>query len=422
MSLRRRARRAPRMGGFDHGGWLGLLDISGPFLSIPVLRRVWPAGLDTLEQPTRAGFRAEHADYFDVPAEKRDANHWIRYVLADLLGWVDLLAWDSETDAEGLKLAFPEHGEAVTPSFGLQRRDGEFGLLGLVGDESPTGRVAGSTWAASHADRLAHLLRRHDVPLGLATNGSFWVLVRAPRGKATTQATFDARVWCEEPDLLRAFVSLLSRVRFVGVPDEETLPALLDQSEDNQEEITEALGIQVRQGVELLIGAIGLGEQEIRRRRPEIPPLPAHEAYVGAVTVMMRLLFLLFAEERHLLPNDQPVYQACYSVSRLVDELEGRASEPGGEAVLERTNIAWHRILALFRAIHGGIRAESLNLPPYDGGLFDPDITVIWAGPATRSPADCTRCCASWSRAVSGRRSSPARPPACGAGPAIGSR
>ena len=47
------------------------------------------------------------------------------------------------------------------------------------------------------------------------------------------------------------------------MPDEETLAALLEQSQDNQEEITEALGIQVRQAVELLIAAIGRAEQEI---------------------------------------------------------------------------------------------------------------------------------------------------------------
>jgi Eco57I restriction-modification methylase/MmeI, target recognition domain len=364
---------APRTSGFDHSGWLGLVEVSGPFLSIPVLRRAWPAGLDSLDRPARAKLRAEHADYFDVPAAERDRDHWVRYVLADLLGWAELLRWGEDIDTERLTLADTEHGEEVTPSFGLAGRDGAFRLLGLLCDGPPTGRVARSGWAASPADRLALLLRRHDVPLGLATDGRWWVLVWAPRGKATTQAAFDASLWREERDLLRAFVSLLSRTRFFGVPDEEMLPALLEKSQDNAEEITEALGIQVRRAVELLIGAIGLAEEEVRRRRPDVPPLEAHEAYVGAVGVMMRLVFLFFAEERHLLPNDDPVYEAYYSAGRLVDELERRASEPGGEAALEFTDVGWHRLLALFRAIHGGVNAGTLHLPPYDGSLFDPD-------------------------------------------------
>ena len=379
MSLRRGGGHVPPPGRFDHGGWLGLVEVSGPFLSIPVLRRAWPAGLDTLDQSSRARLRAEHADYFDVPAAERDRDHWIRYVFADPLGWGELLTWGPqktegpEDSPERLTLEVPEHGEAIASSFGFADRDSALRLLGLVCDGSPTGRINGSSWAASPADRLALLLRHHDVPLGLATDGRWWVLVWAPRGKATTQAAFDASLWREERDLLRAFVSLLCRARFLGVPGDETLPALLERSQDNQEEITEALGIQVRRAVELLIGAIGQAEEEVRRHRPDVASVEAHEAYVGAVTVMMRLVFLLFAEERHLLPNDDPVYQAYYSASRLVDELERRASEPGGEAALEFTDAAWHRLLALFRAIYSGVHAGSLKLPPYDGSLFDPD-------------------------------------------------
>jgi hypothetical protein len=210
------------------------------------------------------------------------------------------------------------------------------------------------------------------------------VLAYAPAGKATTQAAFDASLWREERDLARAFRSLLGRARFFGVPDNETLPALLEQSQEYGEEITEALGVQVRRAVELLIGAIGRAEEAVRRQRPEVLPLDAHEAYVGAVTVMMRLVFLLFAEDRHLLPNDDPVYQAYYSASRLVDELEARASEPGGEAALEHTDTAWHRLLALFRAVHGGVNAGTLQLPAYDGSLFDPGVHPWLEGRFTR--------------------------------------
>ena len=359
------------------------MQVSGPFLSVPVLRRAWPAGLDTLEPPVRARLRSEHADYFDVPDGIRNRDEWIRYVLTDLLGWSGLVRFGLEMP-ERLTLEVPEHGETVRPSFGLVGRDGAFRLLGLICDGLPTGRVIGSSWAASPTDRLARMMRRNDVPLGLATDGQYWVLVWAPHDRATTEAVLDASLWREEPDLLRAFLSLLCRARFFGVPDEETLAALLEQSQDNQEEITEALGIQVRQAVELLIAAIGRAEQEIRRHHPEIPPIEAHRAYVGAVTVMMRVVFLLFAEERHLLPIDDPIYQAHYSASRLVNGLEERASEPGGEAALAYTYVAWHQLLALFRAIHGGVHGGSLRLPPYDGSLFDPDLHPWLEGRFTR--------------------------------------
>src|SRR5690606_18293379 len=117
-------------------------------------------------------------------------------------------------------------------------------LLGLVcpPEQHPTGRIPDSTWAATPVDRLAHLCRHHRVELGLVTNGRFWVLVWAPRGKATAAAVFDAVDWPEaaERTVVRAFRSLLSRRRFFGVPPEQRLERLFADSADNQEEITEA--------------------------------------------------------------------------------------------------------------------------------------------------------------------------------------
>ena len=52
---------------------------------------------------------------------------------------------------------------------------------------------------------------------------------------------------------------------------------LLRASLDSQEEITEALGVQVRQAVELLVAAIGradVRDREARRRRPATTSTP----------------------------------------------------------------------------------------------------------------------------------------------------
>ncbi|WP_060886961.1 Eco57I restriction-modification methylase domain-containing protein, partial [Streptomyces caniscabiei] len=229
------------------------------------------------------------------------------------------------------------------------------------------------------ADRLARLLRHHGVPLGLVTDGRWWCLVWAPLGGVTTTAVFDSIGWNEraERNVVRAFVSLLRRRRFFEYDDAETLVGLLKASVAAGEDVTEALGVQVRQAVELLVDAIG--RADVRAVEHGAPGLHASgvsagEVYRGAVAVMMRVVFLLFAEERGLLPADNEVYARSYSARFLRDELKARADEEG-ETSLEHTTSAWHRLIALFHAVHGGVDhpGSGFHLPAYDGSIFDPD-------------------------------------------------
>ncbi|HZE32851.1 MAG TPA: hypothetical protein VE198_15610, partial [Actinoallomurus sp.] len=350
---------------FDHNNWLSLIQVSGPFLSLPVLRKTWPA-LDPLDKQTRECLRLAHGT----------GREWIDYVLAELLGWDDALV---SSGLDELSMEVAEHDTTVTPSFvllepGADLKPDAVRVLGLVCEDSPVKRVAGEDWAATSVDRLAQLCRHHDVPLGLATDGRWWALVWAPRGGVTTTAVFDSVDWATaaERDVVRAFVSILGRSRFFAVPDAETLPALLHASLDNQEDITEALGVQVRQAVELLVAAIGRAHaHDVKTGGAGIGDVSAHEVYRGAVAVMMRIVFLLFAEERGLLPADKELYRTSYSVGLLCAELEARALE-GSEEDLEHTIGAWHRLLAVFNAVYFGVDHPDLTMHAQDGSIFDP--------------------------------------------------
>jgi len=48
-----------------HAEWLSLLDISGPFLSMPVLERVWPQGLDAHDPDLAAQLRLRYDEWLD---------------------------------------------------------------------------------------------------------------------------------------------------------------------------------------------------------------------------------------------------------------------------------------------------------------------------------------------------------------------
>ncbi len=45
----------------------------------------------------------------------------------------------------------------------------------------------------------------------------------------------------------------------------------------------------------------------------------------------------------------------------------------GNDETLEHTRSAWPRLLATFRAVHGGLAHDYLRVPAYGGRLFDPD-------------------------------------------------
>ena len=355
-----------------HIDWLKLIDVSGPFLSVPVLTAEWP-DLEALDVRALETLRREHRQWQEEPGRNR--ADWIGYVLGELLGWGETAQW---AGLDQFALTVPEHEATLIPSFTLaDPGTRQPVLLGLVSEGSPTARIAGSDWPATPADRLAMLCRHHGTELGLATDGRWWALVWAPTKGVTSTAVFDAIAWPEpaERDVVRAFLSLLERRRFFTVPEQGRLPALLRESLNNQEEITDRLGVQVRQAVELLVAAFGRADAYARDRgQPGLAPITAQEVYRGAVAVMMRTIFLLFAEESGLLPADSELYARAYSVGGLAAELEQRVTNArGNEGELEHTYLAWHRLLALFTAVYRGVEHPALDLIAHDGSLFDPD-------------------------------------------------
>ncbi|MDQ2907389.1 MAG: restriction endonuclease, partial [Chloroflexota bacterium] len=94
--------------------------------------------------------------------------------------------------------------------------------------------------------------------------------------------------------------------------------------------------------------------------------------YEAALTVMMRLVFLLSAEERGMLLLGTPLYDQYYAVSTMHKQLRELADQHGEEVLGLRFD-AWSRLLATFRIVFGGVEYLDLRLPAYGGRLFDPD-------------------------------------------------
>ncbi len=184
----------------------------------------------------------------------------------------------------------------------------------------------------------------------------------------------DAQTWVEEPLTRNAFLTVIARQYIIGGDPNERLAKLFEESVAAAEEITEALGAQVRRAVELLIQAF----DEVCHRAPAPRSFPIRcqptrtTSTQAAVTVMMRVVFLLFAEERGLLPQSELFLQG-YGISGDLDALEHRDIGDGEES-LDSTYLTWHRLLATSQALYQRrVSFENMRMPAYGGSLFDPD-------------------------------------------------
>ena len=386
----------------QHEDWLNLTDADPPWFSLPAMRRAMPDGLDPTPPQVRAEHKARwHSDNGTGPASlAADRGSYIDWLLRDVLGWRGCYL-----TGEQLPAAFAEgvtrHDVTVEPT-GVYQPDllAPVGLLDqpnpepaagsgeprvlvfvLAAGTDPRQRPAGDTWPATWVQRAALSCRHHQIPLALVTDGDHLTLVHAPDRGATGWGTWRASEFASEPVLLDSFVSILRSRRFIGATPQNTPEALLAESAGTQAEVTDRLGTQVRQAVELLVNAISRADRS--RGGALLAGVDPHEVYEAAVTVMMRTVFLLVAEENDLLPIDNPHYRDLYSIRILRETLEQDQFEHA-EALETRTT-AWHRLLATSRAVHSGIHHEELSVPAYGGSLFDPDRFPFLEGRTTNS-------------------------------------
>jgi hypothetical protein len=357
-----------------HAEWLSLLEVSGPFLTLPVLKRTLPAGLEPT--PPRVA-KALRIAYDEWQADHGLHGPWVRWVVGELLDFDTTMLREGPAVPQALIHVVAEHAATLRPDLVVadpsdKGADARPRLLiqRLVPGGRLDQRLVDEHWAASPLDRMAELLRAVGVRLGMVTNGDTWTLVDAPRSAPTAFVTWEAALWLEERITLDAFRTLLGAGRFFAAAEHDTLEALLAESADAEEEVTDQLGRQVRQAVELLVDAFSRTDRDSGGRL--LHGISPAEQYLAAVTLMMRVVFLLSAEERKLFPLDEGLYNSSYAVSTLRAELQAQADRHGEEP-LERRSSAWHRLLAVFRMVHGGVQHEDLRLPAYGGSLFDPD-------------------------------------------------
>jgi hypothetical protein len=358
----------------NHRAWLGLLQPVGLVVSPYALVQAQASIDQNLgDLPLRFGALLQETEQgiHELPREN------IQNLFTDLLGWRtdDLLPAANHESIASIYL--PDYQETVKADYVVKLRAADADpsvLVQIVSSDIDFDSIEteGQGWQASYQAKFERLLRDKNIPIGLLVGTRSLRLVYAPKGESSGHVTFPYNLMKSVTGrpVLAAFKMLLGSERLFSLPDKERLPALLLESRQYQNVVSTKLAEQVLAALYEFLR--GLQAADERRQgtllRSTIQAQP-NEIYHASITTLMRLVFILFAEDRDLIPSSE-VYAKSYSVKGLFERL--RQDDARHQDTMDQRYGAWAQLLVLFRLLYHGVESSHFTLPARHGHLFDP--------------------------------------------------
>ena len=321
--------------------------------------------------------------------------------LADPWGFfAQVLGWEASHVAgspggpnlpDDLYIRLPDHDTTLSPTWAvaeLGEGSSPWQLLVRIEEAGvdPDARGALAGWEATPHQRFERLLRETGVFAGILltqrkdqSEGEDdrylpeLRLVYAPSGETSGHLTFplQALATVAGRPMLGGLKLLLNSVRLFTDADTLRLPALLAKSREAQAAVSTKLAEQVLGALHELLRGLDAAEPDLIRKIAREKPGHLYEALL---TVLMRLVFVLYAEDRDLLPSRtdgraRQIYETSYSLRGLYARLvEDAAHNPD---TMDERRGGWGQLLALFRLIHKGHPSHFVQAR--GGKLFDPE-------------------------------------------------
>lgn len=387
----------------DHQAWLGYLQPDGLVVS-PVALKDAQVVLD------KGQFLPLQNKFLPFVHEVQQDDGRGRLEISDFGDFVcRFLEWPAECLVgltpdkvlpETLAAVVGNYSETLAPSFAFRQAGNGSDSWHLLAKVLPSGTDLDArttederTWSASQHQRFERLLRETKVPIGLLTNRAEVRLVYAPEKENAGSITFPVGPMTEVAGrpILAAFDLLLNRYRLLAAGTDERLPALLQKSRDYQSSVSTKLAEQVLDALyELLRGFQAADERTKGELLRDILAKNQDEVYSGLLSVLLRMVFLLFAEDRGITPTDPKtkrstgLYVRNYSIHGLYERL--RSDDERHPDTMNHRYGAWGQLLALFRVVHRGCKHKQLNMPARGGNLFDPDRFRFLEGRTCKEP------------------------------------
>ena len=326
-----------------------------------------------------AAFRDGVCQRYDALSRSADPNEaateqdLIRPIL-ESLGWADYLPQQGSIRNEDI----PDHllfaDAAAKQRATAKRKPRDRYLDALVVEESKRFGLAldtrdkdGETMAGTpHGQILrylstAEIASENRIRWGILTNGGVWRLYDCrsrPRASGYFEADLKTLLDPGNEDGLRVFHLLFRRDSFTLQKGAKTtfLEAALEEGRRYEERVAQDLSGVVFERifprlVQAIADATGKSLAKIRE---------------AALIFLYRLLFVLYAEDRGLLPVNDERYDDYGLRKRVRDDIARRKADR--DTFSTHATSYYDHLMTLFRLIDKG--DTSIGLPPYNGGLF----------------------------------------------------
>ena len=221
---------------------------------------------------------------------------------------------------------------------------------------APEKRGALEGWEATPHQQMERLLRETGVQTGLLLTDGELRLIHAPHRETSGWLKFPLRSLGDVGGrpMLGGLKLILSSFRLHNDAPDRRLVALLKASRDAQAEVSTKLAAQVLGALHELLRGLHSAD---RARIEALAASRREHLYEGLLTVLLRLVFLLYAEDRDLIPSrtdgeTRALYDQGYGVRSLYARLLNDAAHHPD--TMDERRGAWSRVLALFRLVHRG--------------------------------------------------------------------
>ncbi len=215
--------------------------------------------------------------------------------------------------------------------------------------------------------QIAFYVQHAGVDWGILTNGRKWRLYHkdsAHKLNRFYEVDLPALLEAGDPAAFLYFYAFFRREAFEA-NDPLGLAALLTESGDFARGIGASLKRQVYEALKHVAqGFLDYAPNALSANDPA-----ARKAiYDNSLILLYRLLFVLYAEARELLPVREPGYRDGYSLYSIKQQVAGALD--AGRTLLPTSAKRWPDLKELFGIIDRG--SPPLHVTTYNGGLFDP--------------------------------------------------